>query len=424
MNNLLIRNAQLRDEKELKDILILDGKFSKIEAGIPAEAAAGGEVIDAAGCLVSPPFVDPHVHLDAVLSASQMPRQNETGTLIEAIGIWNDWRPGLTKEVLKKNAREVVDWYIANGTLRVRTHADCTDPTLLTVECLCELREEVKDLIDIQVVAFPQNGILTNPNHIKLFERAIEMGADVLGGAPHLELTREDGVREIEIVYEYAEKYGKLIDVHCDETGDPDSKFVEVMAKESILRGMGERSSASHTTAMHNYNPDYAFKLIGNLAKAKMSIVTNPIANANLQNRLEGYPRKRGLARIDDLHARGVNVCIGNDSVMDPWYSLGRASILDTAYFVTHYGHLVGAAQLPLVFDMTTVNSAKALALEDYGIKPGNQADMIILDAKNISDVIRLRSECTCVIRKGKVISTATPARRVLYNGRNMEFRV
>lgn len=353
-----------------------------------------------------------------------MPRQNQTGTLIEAIGIWNDWKVGLTKEVLKKNAREVVDWYIANGVLRVRTHADCTDPTLLTVECLCELRDEVKDLIDIQVVAFPQNGILTHPSHVKLYEKAIEMGVDVLGGAPHLELTREDGVREVEMVYEYAEKTGKLIDIHCDETGDPESKFVEVMAKESILRGLGERSTASHTTAMHNYNPDYAYKLIGNLAKAKMSMVTNPLINAVLQNRLEGYPRKRGLTRADDMLARGVNVCIGHDSVMDPWYSMGTANMMDAAYFMMHYGHMIGAAQIPLLFDMITTNSAKCMALEDYGIQVGNQADMIIYDGKSMPEVIRRRSECTYVIRKGKVLSRTTPAKRELYNGRNMEFKV
>lgn len=424
MSNLLIKNARLRDEVELKDILIIDGKFSKIEAGIPDEAAAGGEVIDAGGCLVSPPHVDPHIHLDAVLSTSQMPRQNQTGTLIEAIGIWNEWKLGLTKEVLKKNAREVVDWYIANGVLRVRTHADCTDPTLLTVESLCELRDEVKDLIDIQVVAFPQNGILTNPLHKELYERSIEMGVDVLGGAPHLELTREDGVREVEMVYDYAEKHGKLIDIHCDETGDPESKFLEIMVKESILRGMGEVSTASHTTAMHNYNPDYAYKLIGNLAKSKVSMITNPLINAVLQNRLEGYPRKRGLTRADDMLARGVNVCIGHDSVMDPWYSMGTGNMLDAAHFMMHYGHMIGAAQIPQLFDMITTNSAKSMALDDYGIKVGNSADMIIYDAKSMPEVIRLRSECTYVIRKGKILSKTTPAKRELYNGRNMEFRV
>ena len=423
MNNLLIQNAKLRGHDSLKDILITDGKFSKIEEHIPAEAAVGAEVIDAAGCMVSPPHVDPHVHLDAVLVTSQMPRKNETGTLIEAIGIWNDWKVGLTKEVLKKNARKVVDWYIANGVLRVRTHADCTDPTLLTVESLVELREEVKDLIDIQVVAFPQNGILTDPNHVNLYERAIEMGVDVLGGAPHLEYTREDGVKEVEMVYDYAEKHRKLIDIHIDETGDPQSRFVEIMAKESILRGMGELSTASHTTAMHNYNNDYAYKLIGNLAKAKMSMVTNPLINAVLQNRMDGYPRKRGVTRADEMLARGVNVCIGHDSVMDPWYSMGRANMLDAANFMMHYGHMIGAAQIPLLFDMITTNSAKALALDNYGIEVGKQADLIIYDGKTLDEIIRLRSECTYVVRKGKVISKTTPAKRELYNGTLCEFR-
>ena len=298
MGSMLIKNAKLRGDDTLKCILIEDGKFKAIEEVIDAEA---DQIIDARGNLVTPPIVDPHVHLDAVLVAGLMTRKNITGTLIEAVGIWNDWAKGLTKEKIKENARKVVDWYVANGVLRVRTHVDTTDPSLLGVESLLELKEEVKDLIDIQVVAFPQNGIYAAPGYYDSYVRALEMGVDVAGGAPHLELTREDGVKAVEETYNLAEKYGKLIDIHIDETGDPASRFVEVMAKESINRNMGEISTASHTTAMHNYNNDYAHKLIGNIARAKMNMITNPFDNSVLQNRMDGYPRKRGYTRADEM---------------------------------------------------------------------------------------------------------------------------
>lgn len=249
MKNLLIKNAKLRYTNELTDILICDGVFQKIKT--IADPPADTEIIDVAGNLVTPPIIDPHVHLDAVLVAGILPRKNKTGTLLESIDIWSEWKPGLTKKTLKENARKVIDWYIANGVLRVRTHADTTDPTLLTVESLVELKEEVKDLIDIQIVGFPQDGIYTRPENLGLLKEAIAMGIDVIGGAPHLEYTREDGVRDVETVFDLAEKHDKLIDIHIDETGDPHSRFIEVMAKESILRGMGERATGSQIGRAH-----------------------------------------------------------------------------------------------------------------------------------------------------------------------------
>lgn len=412
MTQLLIKNAKLRNSNKRSDIMIDHGKFQKV--GTALEAGPDTEVIDADGNLVCPPIVDPHVHLDAVLVAGLLTRKNQTGTLLEAIDIWGEWREHLTKDLLKTNARKVIDWYIANGVLRVRTHADCTDPSLLTVESLLELKEEVKDLIDLQVVAFPQNGIFTDPKHTELLQRAIDMGVDAVGGAPHIEYTREDGVKDVELVYDLAERYDKLVDIHIDETGDPHSRFVEVMTKESINREMGERSAASHTTAMHNYHNDYAYKLIGNIAKAKMNMITNPFDNAVLQNRRDGYPRSRGITRVDEMSERGINVCIGHDSIMDPWYSMGKGSMLQAAFLLLHMGHLNGASQVRQLFDMITVNSAKTMCLEDYGIEEGNPADLIIFDAKSEEDVIRLQSECTHVIRKGKVICKTIPARRSL----------
>jgi cytosine deaminase len=336
--------------------------------------------------------------------------------LIEAIDIWNEWKKTLTKEKIIANAKQVIKWYVANGVLRVRTHADCSDPSLLMVESLLELREDVRDMIDIQVVAFPQNGIFTSSDGYDLLRRSLDMGADVVGGAPHIEYTREDGVREVETVYELADEYGRLIDIHCDETGDPESKFIEVMVKETINHGMRGFSTASHTTAMHNYNNDYAFKLIGNLVKSELNMITNPFDNAVLQNRMDGYPRKRGVTRADEMLAKGVNVCIGHDSIMDPWYSLGKANMLMAANLFLHLGQMNGHSQMSQLMDMITVNSAKALGYgsEEYGIDIDGSADLVILDAKDDSEALRLLPECLYVIRRGKVVSRATPAQRTL----------
>jgi cytosine deaminase len=423
-----IINAKLRgfgglDDGGLYDIEISSaGFFSGISPSSGAPPAPAGkpadksDIIDAMGNLVVPPFVDPHVHLDAVLSAGDLSRPNISGTLIEAIGIWNDWKETLTKEKILANAKEVVKWYVANGVLRVRTHADCSDPTLLMVESLLELRDDVRDIIDIQVVAFPQNGVFTTPEGYDLMRRALEMGVDVVGGAPHIEYSREDGVREVEAVYELADKYDRLIDIHCDETGDPESKFIEVMAKESIKRGASGIAAASHTTAMHNYNNDYAFKLIGNLSKSKINMITNPFDNAVLQNRMDGYPRKRGVTRADEMLAKGINVCIGHDSIIDPWYSLGKASMLMAANLFLHLGQMNGHSQISQLMDMITVNSAKTLGYgtDAYGIETGSPADLVILDAKDDSEALRLLPECLYVIRRGKIVSRAKPAERLI----------
>ncbi|MCL2112075.1 MAG: amidohydrolase family protein, partial [Clostridiales bacterium] len=369
--------------------------------------------IDACGNLLIPPFIDPHVHLDAVLSVACLTRPNQSGTLLEAIDIWNEWQAGLTEDILLENAREVMKWYIANGVLFVRTHADCTDPSLLTVRALAKLREEMRGIVDIQITAFPQNGVFTTPDGTLQIQKAIELGVDVVGGAPHIEYTREDGVREIEYVFDLAEKHGLLIDVHCDETGDPQSRFSEVMAKECINRGMQGLATASHTTAMHNYNNDYAFKLIGLLKKAEMNMIVNPFDNAVLQNRLDGYPRKRGITRADELTAAGVNVCIGHDSIMDPWYAMGKGSMSAAANLLAHIGHLNGHSQMALLMDMVTKNSARALRIDDkYGIEVGKPANFVIIDAKDEAETIRLLPECLYVVRNGKVISETTPAKR------------
>jgi len=407
--DLIIRNCRLRGAETLSDIGITKGKIELVSDHI--ESSCGKE-IDAAGNLVSPPFVDPHLHLDAVLSVGD-PRYNESGTLLEGIQIWGERKKDLTLEIIKKNALEAVKWEVANGTLRIRTHADTTDPSLLTVQALVELRDEVKDLVDIQIVAFPQDGIFTTPEAQDLMKKAVDIGADVVGGIPHNEFTREDGVQDVIFAFDLAESRDLLIDIHVDETGDDQSRFVEVMAKETIVRGMEGRVTASHTTAMHNYNNDYAFKLIGILHRARMNMITNPFDNSVLQNRTDGYPRRRGHTRVDELIARDVNICIGHDSIMDPWYPMGKGSMLQGANLLLHTAHMSGYSQMDDLFDMITVNSAKTMKLDDYGIESGNSADLIILDAKDEMEAIRLESECLYVIRRGEVVMETKPAERV-----------
>lgn len=420
MSKLLIKNSMLRNREGLWNILIENDKISKIlnsnewekNVNSSQEVAGENETIDADGKLVLPPYVDPHVHLDAVLVAGKLKRSNKSGTLLEAIDIWGEWKATLTKEIIKNNAKEVIKWYIANGVLKVRTHADCTEPTLITVESLLELRDEMKEFVDIQVVAFPQNGIYTDKINEGLMIKAIEMGVDVIGGAPHIEYTREDGVKTVEFVYSLAEKYDKLIDIHIDETGDPHSRFVEVMAKENINREMFGLATASHTTAMHNYNNDYAFKLIGNLKKAEMNMVTNPFDNSVLQNRTDGYPRKRGHTRVDELLEKGVNVAIGHDSIMDPWYSMGKGNMVEAANLLMHMAHMNGSDQILQLMDMITLNSAKMMKLEGYGLEEGNQADIVVTNAKSEAEIVRLASDNLYVIRKGKVICNTKPTLR------------
>lgn len=405
---LLIRNARLRSG-EMTDILIENGKFASIRGGIAAEERM--EVIDAAGHMVTAPFCDPHLHLDATLSVGK-PRFNMSGTLMEGIQVWGERAETLTKDVVKRNAIDVIEWEVANGSMFLRTHVDATEPTDVAVQALLEVREEVKDICDLQVVAFPQECIFAFPGHDKMVERALDMGCDVVGGLPYFELSPEDGLKSVKYVFDLAEKYDTMIDIHCDENTDDQSRYVEAMARETIVRGMEGRVTASHTTAMHNYDNDYAAKVIGNIRRAQMNMITNPYANACLQNRREGYPRRRGHTRVDELLAAGVNVSIGSDDIMDPWFPMGKGSPLAAAQLLMCYGHLSGYNQISQLVDMVTVNSAKTMMIEDYGIAEGNTANLVILDAESDFDAVRLTAEALYVIRKGEIISRTKPAER------------
>ena len=376
------------------------------------------EVIALGGALVTPPLVEPHIHLDAVLTEGQ-PRPNLSGSLFEGIAIWGERVKSLTIEDVKARVRQVLRWQLANGVQHVRSHVDVCDPHLRALRALVQLREEIGDQIGLQLVAFPQQGILSFPDGQELMRRAVALGADVIGGIPHFELTREMGVDSVKFAFALAAEHGLRVDIHCDETDDDHSRFVEVMAAETLRLGLEGRVTASHTTAMHSYNNAYAYRVINNVARARMHMVTNPLDNSVLQGRFDSYPVRRGHTRIKELMAAGVNVCIGHDSVMDPWYPLGYGDPLQAAFVLAHYGHMSGAEELKRLLEMITVNPARALGLPDYGLETGGPASLVVYDAPGEVDAVRLIPRRRLVLRRGRVVARTEPARTtVIWDGR------
>ncbi|MEO6795422.1 MAG: cytosine deaminase [Candidatus Dormibacter sp.] len=417
MFDLLIKDARLPRAEALSSVGIEGGRIAaRPGAGQKAEAR---EVIEAHGALLTPALVEPHIHLDAVLTVGQ-PRHNQSGSLFEGIAIWGERVKSLTVDDVKQRVSEVLRWQLANGVLFTRSHVDVCDPNLTALRALLELRQEVKDRITLQLVAFPQQGIQSFPNGEGLMRQAVEMGADVVGGIPHFELTREYGVESVKFAMALAKEHGKQVDIHCDETDDDHSRFVEVMAAETIRLEMGGRVTASHTTAMHSYNNAYAGRLIVNIKKAGMNMVTNPLDNATLQGRFDNYPIRRGHTRFKELLAAGVNVCIGHDSVMDPWYPLGYADPLQAAMVLAHYGQMSGFEEIRTLIDMITVNGARALGLTDYGLDIGCRADLVLFDAVSEMDAIRRVAPRRLVIKDGKVVARTEPATHVVnWNGKD-----
>src|SRR5664279_4115584 len=397
MLDLLLRNAQVRGTSGLTDLGVRDGVC------VAAESEAR-QTIDVAGRLVPPPLVEPHIHLDAVLTVGQ-PRPNRSGSLFEGIAVWSERVKDLTADDVKTRVREVLKWQLANGVQHVRSHVDVCDPSLTALRALIELREEVRGQVDLQLVAFPQLGIMSFDGGRELMRKAAELGADVIGGIPHYELTREDGVESVQFSFALAEEFGLLVDIHCDETDDEHSRFVEVMAAETIKRGLSGRVTASHTTAMHSYNAAYASRLITNIARAGLHMVTNPLDNAVLQGRFDSGPIRRGHTRVKELLAAGVNVAIGHDSVMDPWYPLGYGDPVQAAFVFVHLGHYSGDDELRRLLDMVTVNPAAALGLTGYGIAEGNSADFVVFEAPTDADAIRLGARRHLVVRAGRVVA-------------------
>ena len=411
MLDLLLRGARLPGELETRDIGIKDGLISDLEP-------ESRQSIELGGALVTPALVEPHIHLDAVLTVGE-PRYNETGSLFEGIAIWAERVKSLTVEDVKQRVRTVLRWQLANGVQFVRSHVDVCDPELKAVRALTELRQEIGDQITLQLVAFPQQGSMSFDDGENLMRKAIDLGVDVVGAIPHFELTREYGEQSIKFAFALAANKGLRVDIHCDETDDDQSRFVEVMAAETIRLGMGGRVTASHTTAMHSYNNAYAYRLINNLKRAQMHMVTNPLDNSTLQGRFDSYPIRRGHTRVKELLAAGINVCIGHDSVMDPWYPLGYADPVQAAFVLAHYGQMSGHGELRTLMDMITWNPASALGLEKYGLLPGCRADICAFAAPTEHDAIRLISPRKLVLRAGKIVARTEPERTtVMWNDR------
>src|SRR5256885_12907477 len=399
----LLRDARLAGSDTPTDLAVREGRW------VPPEPDAR-QVVDLHGALVTPPLVEPHIHLDAVLTVGQ-PRQNESGSLFEGIAIWAERVKTLTVEDVKARVRKALRWQLANGVQFVRSHVDVCDPELKAVRALVELRQEIGDQMTLQLVAFPQQGIMSFDGGQDLMRRAIDLGVDVVGAIPHYELTREYGELSIKFAFDLAANKGLRVDIHCDETDDDQSRFVEVMAAETIRLGMGGRVTASHTTAMHSYNNAYAYRLINNLKRAQMHMVTNPLDNSTLQGRFDSYPIRRGHTRVKELLAAGINVCIGHDSVMDPWYPLGYADPVQAAFVLAHYGQMSGHGELRTLMDMITWNPASALGLEKYGLLPGCRADICAFAAPTEHDAIRLISPRKLVLRGGKIVAPTEPER-------------
>lgn len=413
MFDYVIRNARLHRNNDTVDIGIKDGRFAEIEKQLSGK---GAEEYEADGYLVIPPFVDSHFHMDATLSLG-LPRMNQSGTLLEGIQLWGELKSELTAEAIKSRARDLLDWSIARGTTAIRTHVDVTDPSLLAVDVLLEVREEMKEWVDIQLVAFPQDGLLRTPNGKKLLLAALDKGVDVVGGIPHFERTMQDGSTAISWLCETAEKQGLQVDMHCDETDDPLSRHIEHLTYETNRLDLGGRVTASHLTSMHSMDNYYVSKLLPLMAESGIQAVCNPLINIHIQGRHDTYPKRRGLTRVPELLDAGVNVAFGHDCVMDPWYSMGSHDMLEVAHMGAHCLQMMGMAQLEEIFEMVTSRGAQVMQLDGYGIAVGNPANFVILQARTILDAIRLKPTRLAVFRKGKVIARTPKAKSAIeYN--------
>ena len=410
---MLFKNGHIENSVEAIDIRVTDGKFEQIGANL--EDRPGEEVVDCTDKLILPPFVESHVHLDTCLTAGQ-PRWNMSGTLFEGIERWEERKEFLTKEDVKNRVNKVVRMQAANGVQHVRTHVDINDPKLTALEAILELREEVKDFIDIQIVAFPQYGILSYPKGKELLEEALKMGADAAGAIPHFEFTREYSVESLNICFELAQKYNKLIDVHCDEIDDEASRGLETLATRAYETGMRDMVTASHTTAMHSYNNAYMIRLMRLLKMSGINFVANPCVNVHLGGRVDTYPKRRSLTRVKELTAEGCNVSFGNDDIFDPWNPLGNASMRDAVFMGLYAGHMLGYEEIMNSYKFVTTNAARTLHLGDgYGIKEGNDASFVIMNAKNYYDALNYDEPVLASYKNGKLIAKTEPKKTEVF---------
>ncbi|MFD9477216.1 MULTISPECIES: cytosine deaminase [Streptomyces] len=410
---MIVRGARLLHTHGLSDVEVAeDGRIARV---VPyddqKEPPVTGILIEAHGGLLTPPFVEPHIHLDTALTAGE-PRPNASGTLWEGIACWSERKRTLTREDVIARATEVLRWQAAHGVLHVRTHCDVTDPDLTALEALLEVRDRVRDFMTLQIVAFPQEGIVSFPGGEGLMREAVARGADVVGAIPHFEDTREDGLASLRTAFALAEEHGLRVDAHCDEIDDEQSRFVEVLATLALRSGLRGRATASHTTAMGSYNGAYSFKLQRLLARSGINLVSNPFANLGLQGRFDAYPKRRGLTQVKEMLAAGVNVAFGHDDVMDPWNPLGTANPLQTALVGLYAAQLTGADEIPLAFSMVTERAARVLGLAEteYGITAGAPASFVLLPAPSPEEAIRRQVRPRYVVSRGTVLAETPPA--------------
>ncbi|MES2099630.1 MAG: amidohydrolase family protein [Pseudomonadota bacterium] len=409
---MLVRNARLPDGRESQDVLAIDGRIAAISPGLVAPGAA--HIVEAEGQLLSPPFVDPHFHMDATLSHG-LPRVNASGTLLEGIALWGELKPQLTQQALVERALQYCDWAVAKGLLAIRTHVDVCDDRLLAVEALLHVKKTVAPWLDLQLVAFPQDGLLRAPTALANLTRALDLGVDVVGGIPHFERTMADGATSVKILCELAAARGLRVDMHCDESDDPLSRHIETLAFETNRLGLHGRVTGSHLTSMHSMDNYYVSKLLPLMREAQVHAIANPLINITLQGRHDTYPKRRGMTRVPELLAAGINVAFGHDCVMDPWYSLGSADMLEVAQMGLHVAQMTSQAQMRACFDAVTVNAARVMGLEGYGLEVGAHADFVLLQAHDPVEAIRLRANRLVVVRRGRVVAR-TPAATATLN--------
>lgn len=402
---LIVRQARRAGAgPEPVDIAIDGGLIVAVEPHVDALADVE---IEAAGRLVTPPFVDSHFHLDATLTAGT-PRRNVSGTLLEGIALWSELQPLLDHSAVKERAREYLRWCVAQGILFIRSHVDTCHDSLVAARALVELRDELRGVIDVQLVAFPQHGLLRFPNGLRLLDEALDLGLDVVGGIPHYERSREAGVESIRLLMDRAQRRGLAVDMHCDETDDPLSRFVEVLAEQAVARDMHGQVTGSHLTSLHSVDNAYFAKLLGLLVESRLNVIANPLLNMITQARADTYPKRRGLTRVKELLAAGVNVSFGHDCALDPWYPLGTADMLEVASMGVHACQMSGEHELRLMFDAVTRSGARTLGLTGYGLEPGCAGDLVVLDAASVADALRLRPARVAVVRGGAVVARTT----------------
>jgi cytosine deaminase len=407
---MLIKNVFIENNEHKSDIRITDGVF--VEIADDLTPLQGEEVVDMGGKLVLPPFIESHIHLDTCLTAGD-PVWNRSGTLFEGIETWSLRKEKLSKADVKERVNRAVRMQAANGIQYVRTHVDVTDPKLIAMEAMLELQEELKDYVTIQIVAFPQEGILSYPNGKQLMENAVKMGANVIGAIPHFEFTREYSVESLNFIMELAVKYDKLVDVHCDEIDDEASRGLETLAARAYEMELFDKVTASHTTAMHSYNNAYVVRLMRLLKMSRINFVANPLVNTHLQGRMDTYPKRRGITRVKELTEEGINVSFGQDDFFDPWYPMGNGNMRDVVFMGLHVCQMMGYDDIMNSYKFVTSNAAKTLHLgESYGIKAGNPASFVVLDAKNYYDALNFNAAVLRSYNKGRLIAQSEPAKK------------